>query len=174
MEFTTSLLIESWILYVVGVVVVASRLVSRRIKLGKWSNFMIDDYLMLFALVNFTGVVVSINEVAKSGSNYMPPEEAAALSPDGVHKAVYGSIMTFVLEIFTLTGTWTVKACLLILYARLTSNTMTRQHTLVKIAAVYCALTYTIVTFMFVFYWCSPNTTEYWAVPCNAPHITII
>jgi hypothetical protein len=63
---------------------------------------------------------VSINEVAKNGSNYMTPEDAAALTPEGVQRAVYGSIMTFVLEIFTITGTWTVKACLLILYARLT------------------------------------------------------
>lgn len=63
---------------------------------------------------------MSINEVAKNGSNYMPPEEALALTPEGVHKAVYGSTMTFVLEIFTITATWTVKACLLILYARLT------------------------------------------------------
>ncbi|GJN72243.1 hypothetical protein PLIIFM63780_005425 [Purpureocillium lilacinum] len=164
MELTTSLAIESWILYAVGVAVVVCRMLSRRIKLGKWRHLMIDDYLMVFALVNFTGVVVSINEVAKNGSNYMSPEDAAALTPEGVDRAVYGSIMTFVLEIFTLTATWTVKACLLMLYARLTRNTLTKQHLLVKIAAVYCALTYLIVTFMFVFYWCSP-TYEYWAVP---------
>lgn len=51
MEFTTSLLIESWILYILGVATVLCRLTSRRIKLGKWRNLMIDDYLMLFALV---------------------------------------------------------------------------------------------------------------------------
>lgn len=50
----------------------------------------------------------------------MSPEDAAELTPEGVDRAVYGSIMTFVLEIFTLTATWTVKACLLMLYARLT------------------------------------------------------
>lgn len=139
MEFTTSLAVESWLLYAVGVVVVCCRIVSRRIKLGKWRALMVDDYLMVVALVrfarpwtsqlasppntsqiNFTGVAVAINEVAKNGSNYMPPEAAAALSPDGAQRAIYGSIMTFVLEIFTLTATWTVKACLLILYARLT------------------------------------------------------
>ncbi|OAQ60485.1 decarboxylase [Pochonia chlamydosporia 170] len=164
MEFTTSLLIESWILYALGVAIVICRMVSRRIKLGKWRNLMIDDYLMVFALVNFTGVVVSINEVAKNGSNYMSAEAAAALTPEGVDRAVYGSIMTFVLEIFTITGTWTIKACLLILYARLTRHTLTKQHLLVKIAAAYCVVTYLVVTFMFVFYWCSP-TPEYWAVP---------
>lgn len=164
MELPAELAIESWILYGLGVVVVVCRLLSRRIKLGKWRDLMVDDYLMVFALVNFTGVVVSINEVAKNGSNYMPPEEALALTPEGVHKAVYGSTMTFVLEIFTITATWTVKACLLILYARLTRNTLTVQHTLVKIAAVYCVITYLLVIFLFIFYWCSP-TYEYWAVP---------
>ncbi|RDA88836.1 hypothetical protein CP532_5460 [Ophiocordyceps camponoti-leonardi (nom. inval.)] len=164
MELTTSLAVESWILYALGVAVVGCRLVSRRIKLGKWRELKIDDYLMVFALINFTGVAVSINEVAKNGSNYMKPEEAAALSPERVQMAIHGSIMTFVLEIFTLTATWTVKACLLMLYARLTRNTMTKQHSLVKIAAVYCALTYVVVTLMFIFFWCRP-TYEYWAVP---------
>ncbi|RCI15996.1 hypothetical protein L249_1743 [Ophiocordyceps polyrhachis-furcata BCC 54312] len=164
MELTTSLAVESWILCALGVVVVGCRFVSRRIKLGKWRELKIDDYLMVFALINFTGVAVSINEVAKNGSNYMKPEEAAALSPEGVQMAIHGSIMTFVLEIFTLTATWTVKACLLMLYARLTRNTMTRQHSLVKVAAGYCALTYVVVTVMFIFFWCRP-TYEYWAVP---------
>ncbi|ODA84141.1 hypothetical protein RJ55_02659 [Drechmeria coniospora] len=164
MELTTSLAVESWILYVVGVVVVVARLVSRSIKLGKWSRLQLDDYLIVFALVNFTGVVVSINEVAKNGSNYMDADAAAALDDHGVQRAVYGSIMTFVLEVFTLTAIWTVKACLLLLYARLTRNTLPKQHLLVKMVAWYCALTYLVVMFMFIFFWCHP-TVEYWAVP---------
>lgn len=51
MDFNTSLLIESWALYVAGVLIVAARFISRRIKLGKWRHLMLDDYLMLFALV---------------------------------------------------------------------------------------------------------------------------
>lgn len=57
----------------------------------------------------------------------MPPEAAATLSPAGVQRAVYGSIMTFVLELFTLTAIWTVKACLLLLYARLTYVVLLRR-----------------------------------------------
>ena len=63
--------------------------------------------------------MVSVNEVAKNGSNYMTPEAAAALSPEGVEMAIYGSKMTLVLEMFTLTCIWTIKGCLLILYYRL-------------------------------------------------------
>lgn len=51
MELPAELAIESWILYGLGVVVVVCRLLSRRIKLGKWRDLMIDDYLMVFALV---------------------------------------------------------------------------------------------------------------------------
>lgn len=50
----------------------------------------------------------------------MPGRQVAALSPAGVRKAIYGSMMAFVLEILTLTAIWTIKACLLILYDRLT------------------------------------------------------
>ncbi|KAH7153615.1 hypothetical protein EDB81DRAFT_791665 [Dactylonectria macrodidyma] len=164
MEFTTSLLIESWILWVLGVLVVACRLLARRMKLGKWNLLAIEDYLMCFALVNFTGVVVSINEVAKNGSNYLPEDVANNLSAEGRAQAIFGSKMTFVLEIFTLTATWTVKACLLIMYGRLTEGTSTRQRLGVRIVACYCIITYLTVTFMFVFYWCNP-TYEYWRVP---------
>jgi hypothetical protein len=75
---------------------------------------------MVFASVNFTGVIVSVLEVAKNGSNYMSLETALSLDEAGVAAAVYGSKMTLVLEVFTLTCLWTIKACLLLLYYKLT------------------------------------------------------
>ncbi|KAF4452566.1 hypothetical protein F53441_4585 [Fusarium austroafricanum] len=166
MDFLHSLLVESWILWVLGVFIVACRLVSRRMKLRKWGLLAIEDYLMVFALVNFTGVVVSINEVAKDGSNYMPEDVALKLTPDGRRKAIIGSKMTFVLEIFALTATWTIKACLLFLYSRLTQGTSMKQRWAVRFVTAFCAITYIVVVFMFCFFWCSP-TPEYWAVPVN-------
>lgn len=122
----------------------------------------------------------------------MEPEVAAKLDEKGIAQAVWGSKMTFVLEIFTLTATWTVKACLLMLYGRLTIGTSVKQRWGVRFVAGYCVLTYVLVTLMFVFYWCNP-TYEYWRVPvkiseffaiettldanelqCNAPRTTII
>jgi len=64
--------------------------------------------------------MASLNEVAKNGSSYMSPEYAATLTPDQLAMAVYGSKMTLVLELFTITTLWLVKFCLLILYHRLT------------------------------------------------------
>ena len=62
----------------------------------------------------------AINEVARNGSNYMSPEAAANLSPEGVQQAIYGSKMTLVMEILTLTTTWGLKGCLCLMYNRLT------------------------------------------------------
>lgn len=67
MEFTARLLIESWILYALGVAIVACRMLSRKIKLGKWKNLAVDDYLMIFALV---GLVLPIRRRAY-GRNYL-------------------------------------------------------------------------------------------------------
>lgn len=57
MELTTSLAIESWSLYALGVAVVLARLVARSIKLGNWRRLMVDDYLMVFALVRVATLV---------------------------------------------------------------------------------------------------------------------
>lgn len=89
-------------------------------KLGAWNKLGLEDYLMVFALANFAGVAYSINEVAANGSNYLPEETVKNLTPEGVRQAVYGSVMTFVLEIVMLTGLWTIKTCLLLLYSRIT------------------------------------------------------
>lgn len=49
----------------------------------------------------------------------MAPEEAAALTPEEVMMAVYGSKMTLALELFQLTCLWSTKGCLVVLYYRL-------------------------------------------------------
>lgn len=162
--FIRTLAIESWTMYAFGMLIIGCRLFSRRLRSGSW-RLGIDDWLMIFASANFTGVMVSVNAVAVNGSNYMDPEVAAALTPEEKEHAVYGSIMTFVLEIFTLTCIWTVKACLLILYYRLTSS-LRRWQIAVFFIAGYCVIAYSVVMGMFMGYWCTP-IPEYWAVPVN-------
>ena len=61
-----------------------------------------------------------MNETAQHGSNYIPPEKARSLTEEEREDASYGSKMTFILEHFTLVSLWLVKACLLIIYNRLT------------------------------------------------------
>ena len=76
--------------------------------------------MMLFVAGNYTADMWAINEVAQNGSNYMSPEVAAALNPDGLRKAIWGSKMTLALEMFTLATEWIAKCCLVVTYSRLT------------------------------------------------------
>jgi hypothetical protein len=50
----------------------------------------------------------------------MSDEAAARLSPQGVQQAIYGSKMTLVTEILTLTTLWGLKGVLCLMYHRLT------------------------------------------------------
>jgi hypothetical protein len=88
--------------------------------LGSWRKLQYDDYLMMLIAITFTGTTVCVNETAVNGSNYLPPGVAETLTPEQVDMAIWGSKMTFALEEFTLATIWGVKACLLMLYSRLT------------------------------------------------------
>lgn len=114
-------------------------------KLGGWQNLKFEDYWICFAVVCtrhlvplpfiqhsliltrhirsgqvcYTGVIISVNEMAKNGSNYMSAETAASLTPKEVAMAIYGSKMTLVLELCQLTCLWSTKGCLVVLYYRL-------------------------------------------------------
>ncbi len=117
---TQGLLIGSWVLWSVGMVTVIARLTSRRMLFGSFAKYQIDDYLMVLTVVSFTGVVVSSNQVATNGSNYVPDGVVETWTPQQVDKAIWGSKMLLALEEFMLATLWLVKACLLILYSRMT------------------------------------------------------
>jgi hypothetical protein len=70
--------------------------------------------------LTFTGVIVSTMQVATNGSNYLPPGAAELLTEPEIVSAIWGSKMTLILEEFTLTTTWLIKACMLLMYSRLT------------------------------------------------------
>jgi hypothetical protein len=72
------------------------------------------------AKVSFTGVVVSSNQVAINGSNYVEDDVVATLTDEEKADAVWGSKMLLALEEFELGTLWLVKACLLLLYNRMT------------------------------------------------------
>ncbi|KAH9209079.1 hypothetical protein DL95DRAFT_344790 [Leptodontidium sp. 2 PMI_412] len=161
-SFAQSLAIESWTLYAIGLILIAMRLASRRIQLGAFDKFQLDDHIMILVTLTFTGVIVSTNQVANNGSNYLPPGEAELLTEPEIVSAIWGSKMTFVLEEFTLSTTWLIKGCLLLLYGRLTLGL--KQNTAVKFLAYYCLLGFVVVQVLFLGVWCRP-IQQYWAVP---------
>lgn len=136
------LAVTSWTLWGAALLVAASRFASRRMLFGSFREYQIDDNLMMVCLVSFypticrgkvvkrlivstpkvsfTGVIVAVNQVAKNGSNYVPDGLEATWTPQQVAEAEWGSKMLLALEQFILATLWLVKACLLILYARMT------------------------------------------------------
>ncbi|KAH8815546.1 hypothetical protein F5884DRAFT_181938 [Xylogone sp. PMI_703] len=161
--FAQKLAIESWALYGVGLFIIACRMGSRWIQLGgELRKAQPDDWIMIFIIFTYTGVIVSTIQVANNGSNYLPPGVAETLTPPEIRSAIWGSKMTLVLEEFTLTTIWLLKGCVLLMYSRLTLGL--RQNIAVKCLAVYCAFGYILVQVLFLGVWCRP-IQQYWAVP---------
>ncbi|KAL8710763.1 MAG: hypothetical protein Q9220_004781 [cf. Caloplaca sp. 1 TL-2023] len=159
-----SLAIESWALYPFGVLLIAARLVSRRLLLGSFAKLQIDDWLMVFVVVTFTGVIVSVNQVSHNLSNYLPPGTAETFTPEEHDNAVFGSKFVMILEEFMLANTWLCKACLLILYHHMTLGLS--QNKLVKLVGAYCVFGYVLVQVLYLAVWCRP-IRQYWQVPVD-------
>lgn len=117
---------------------------------------------MFFALIWYTILCVSLNEVASGGgSNLMTPEDVAALTPEIKEERVRGSKWVFVSEHAMVLTIWSLKFCLLSLYFRITDGL--QQRNLVIGAGVYALLTL-IGTEFALFFACRP-LAYYWAVP---------
>ncbi|KAH8587012.1 hypothetical protein B0O99DRAFT_465523, partial [Bisporella sp. PMI_857] len=158
------LAIESWVLLSIGVFLISCRMASRRIQLGSFAKFQLDDYIMLFTTLTFTGVIVSTNQVANNGSNYLPPGAAELLTPEEMDSAVYGSKMSIVLEQFNLFTLWQIKSCILLLYGRLTVGL--KERVAVKFIGWYCLLGFTVIQITYWGVWCRP-VQQYWQVPVD-------
>ncbi|KAL8645779.1 MAG: hypothetical protein Q9226_007145 [Calogaya cf. arnoldii] len=161
-DSVTALTIESWTLYPFGILLIAARIISRRMLLGSFSKLQVDDWIMLFVVVTFTGVIVSVNQVSHNLSNYLPDGAAEHFTPEERENAVYGSKFVMILEQFMLANTWLCKACLLFLYHQMTLGL--KQNKLVKIVGGYCLFGYVLVQILYLGVWCRP-IQQYWQVP---------
>jgi len=122
----------------------------------------VDELLMLSAVVWYTILCVSLNEVASGGgSNLMTAEDIAALTPEIHEERVRGSKWVFVSEHAMILTIWTLKFCMLIIYGRITDGL--KQSRLVLVAAVYVGICF-IGTEFALFFTCRP-LHYYWAVP---------
>ncbi|KAL8686649.1 MAG: hypothetical protein Q9218_006960 [Villophora microphyllina] len=159
-----ALAIESWTLYPFGILLIAARLISRCLLLGSFKKLQIDDWLMVFVIATFTGVMVSVNKVSQNLSNYLPPGVAETFTPKEHANAVYGSKFVMILEEFMLANTWLCKACLLILYHQISK--LTTHNKWVKIVAAYCVFGYVLTQILYLGVWCRP-IQQYWQVPVD-------
>ncbi|KAK8125457.1 integral membrane protein PTH11 [Apiospora kogelbergensis] len=158
----TALAAESWTWYAITWLIVIIRVISRRDLHGSFRKLQIDDGLMLLAMVTDTILIAAINIVANTSSNLIDPNDTAPLTPASIAEKEYGSKMVLVVEQMQIVTIWLMKACLLIMYSRLTMSL--KQNIAVKIAAVYAVLGFAVMEILYFGVWCRPFN-QYWAVP---------
>ncbi|KAF2153644.1 hypothetical protein K461DRAFT_113982 [Myriangium duriaei CBS 260.36] len=147
--------------YAVGVIVVVLRIYARIRKLG-FRGLQIDDYLMISALGWYTVLLVFDNGLARSAGSAIPipGEDLSLLSDTDIIARQNGAKITLVMEEAMVNTLWTLKACLLLMYSRLTMGA--RNNFLVKLLSAYCVIGWVAVQ-LSLFLQCRP-ITNYWQI----------
>ncbi|KAK5072449.1 hypothetical protein LTR64_005080 [Lithohypha guttulata] len=157
--------LESWCLYGFGAACVVLRFFSR-IRRAGIQHIQLDDYFVSFGLVSYTLLCVAFNEILKGvGSNLMTDEEVAQLTPATTSQRVRASRWVFASEHAMLLTIWSMKAAMLVLYARLTDGVMQRKVLNGVIVWVVLSFVGDEVALCTI---CRP-ISQYWAVPVNNP-----
>ncbi|KAL2871930.1 uncharacterized protein BJX67DRAFT_376782 [Aspergillus lucknowensis] len=164
-EFGRSFARETWTLYGVGMLSVVLRFIARIRRLGI-RNLQWDDYIMVFAAIWYTILCVALNQVASGGgSNLMTDEDIANLTPAIYAERAKGSKWVFVSEHAFVLAIWSMKACMLIIYSRITEGLHQRKW--INYLAIYVAVGFVGVE-LALFLICRP-LSNYWAVPTPNP-----
>lgn len=137
---------------------------------------------MINATIWYTILAVSVNKIIfGGGSNLLPPEEAATLTPKTIQERIKGSKWVFVSEHAMVLTVWSLKLCMVFIYRRLTyvfksvppllryiltyssvSNGL-KQKKLIKLLFIWVACGF-VGTELCLFLACRPFP-QYWAVP---------
>ncbi|THY08503.1 hypothetical protein D6D01_09642 [Aureobasidium pullulans] len=150
--------VETWIWWSFVV------LISRYQSLGTIRRFQADDYITMVAMCFFTTLIVTINIVAKSDSNLLPPGfDVSTLTPEQVHDREYGSKLVLVVEQSQIMTIWCEKLCLLFLYQRLVT-VGSKERLAIKVLFYYVGISFVVMEVLYFGVWCRPFTM-YWAVP---------
>ncbi|KAL4885798.1 hypothetical protein BJY04DRAFT_179217 [Aspergillus karnatakaensis] len=167
---------EAWTEYGIGVVVILFRLFAR-FKVVGIKNWQGDDYFSIISLIFWTAELAMLELIGQHGTNIgWSDEERAAFSPEQAASLVYGSKCLIAGWTCYVTLIWSLKACMLFFYNRLTLGLM--QQKLVKLNAVLCAATYVAVIFT-IFLHCRPLSRHFQVYPdpglnCSADYINYI
>ncbi|KAL1794852.1 hypothetical protein ACET3X_006668 [Alternaria dauci] len=113
-----------------------------------------------------TVLITIMHRIAKTSSNLIPPgDDVSQYSEAEIKMRVYGSKLVLVVEQMQLITIWLVKACLLIMYNRMTL--VLPQHKIVVATSIYVAIAFVVMEVLYLGVWCRPFN-QYWAVPPNS------
>ncbi|KAG8623519.1 hypothetical protein KVT40_008495 [Elsinoe batatas] len=168
--FARDLATESWALYGVGAFIFVLRIYTK-LRYSGIRNIDADDIVAIIALGLYTGLIVCMNVIASGGgSNLYEPGADADFTPEDIKERIFGSKIVVVSEQCMLCTIYSLKACVLLFYRRLTKG-LTKQK-MVKYVAIAVAIGWVCTEIAF-FTACRPFY-GYWAVPPPNPQCTTL
>ncbi|KAF1838376.1 hypothetical protein BDW02DRAFT_412401 [Decorospora gaudefroyi] len=160
---------ESWIWYTCAVCIIGARLISRKLLFRSIRGLQYDDWIMgLFVTAAYTVMIVLANKWLKAQSNLEPDGfDFSALTAEELTRRRYGSKLVVVVEQTQIAVIWSCKACLLIMYHRITRTALDKENIAIKILSAYTALGFVIIEILYFAAWCQPFS-EYYEVPTSS------
>lgn len=116
----------------------------------------------------YTILIAFLNLDATGETNLINPNDIPKLTQADIERRTWGSKVMTVVEQCMCAVQWGTKACLLILYWRLTGRF--KRNVVVAVAA-YVAISYFVMETLWFFYWCRPFH-DYWETPTNNTQCT--
>ncbi|RHZ63410.1 uncharacterized protein CDV56_100707 [Aspergillus thermomutatus] len=151
---------EAWTEYGIGVFIILGRIFARWKVVGV-KNWQGDDYFAIVSLLFWTAELTMLELIGQHGANIgLSAAQRAAMTPEQVKSLVIGSKCLLAGWTCYVTLIWSLKACMLFFYNRLTLGLM--QQKLVKVNAVLCLCTYVAVIFT-IFFHCHP-IQKHWQI----------
>ncbi|OLN90184.1 hypothetical protein CCHL11_09817 [Colletotrichum chlorophyti] len=131
--------IEMWVEYAIGILVLFLRVFSRCKMVGwRWQG---DDYLAIAAILLFTFEVMMCQIIVEKGSiTGMTDEIALSLTPEEYKSHETGAKWLFAAWYIYVSLIWSLKGIMLFFFSRVTKTLP--EERLVKIVAVVCVLAY--------------------------------
>ncbi|KAF1989610.1 hypothetical protein K402DRAFT_349569 [Aulographum hederae CBS 113979] len=164
-KFAHDLQQTSWTFYGVGLFIILLRLFARTRRHG-FKGLAFDDYLMVAALACYTTLIVCLNVIVKGGgSNLYTPAEYESFTPEDIQERIKGSKIVVGSEQAMIAVIYTLKACILLMYHRITGGAL--ERTMVKYVSIYISIGFCATEIAF-FLSCRP-LKGYWAVPPPNP-----
>ncbi|KAF2848418.1 hypothetical protein T440DRAFT_401513 [Plenodomus tracheiphilus IPT5] len=166
---------ESWIWYTCAVMMIGARLISRKILFRSWKGLQIDDWIMgLIITFCYTLLLVLSNRWLKVQSNLEPATfDFSTLTTEELTRRRYGSKLVIVLEQSQILSIWLCKACLLIMYHRLTRTAQRNENIAIKLLSIYVAIGFVVIELLYFTAWCRPFH-DYYAVPTRSQCNTMV
>ncbi|TKX23574.1 hypothetical protein C1H76_4086 [Elsinoe australis] len=161
-NFATNFTRETWALYGVGIAILVLRLVERTRRAKSLRHLQVEDWIAFQLIGWFTLLTAALNKVINGGgSNFMTPEEEAALTPETTRERIIGSKFVLASEFGMIMTIWSCKAIMLLVYRRLTSGL--KQERYILGVGIWVGLGF-VATVLALFINCRPFS-GYWSVP---------